>query len=459
MTACVWRSSLVSIVTLIVCVATNAQPANEQPTITQQPSWKTSFPAAIEWVEPIAPASNALLVALRDGRVRLLRTSDGRTLLDLPDDAVPGVRYAGAVAGRAYLYDARSVFCIAVDSPPDASSADRPRVVWSRTIIAPRVRTNDSDPEFQTRLVAAAATPDGVLTVDSEGVVLLLAGCDGATRWDATCPRSRTVRVLTAASSAVVYIEGGPRPGCLLIELGMPTPQSRWVELPALRVLHARLSRDALAIAATDRMVVVDANAGTISTHDYGASDATPSVMNSRIFCAAELLGEAPDAADSANSRAPSPFLCVAGRDFLCYDMASGKIARRQRVSELVTPWRDLSASAGRVLLVSENSVCLVSLSPSPIAYALPLPETARVADARLNDARIHVLAECRPLTPNAPPAHVLCIYRITESAPGLTTPVQTLADAPQDPIAIRWTANRVLLIARDRIAAYTLGD
>jgi len=180
------------------------------------PAWTWTAPADIEWVEPV-PTHALLLVATAAGQVYVL---DARSRADRrapPLAARPGVVYAGAAPehGLACCHDRLSVYAIELESPA--------RLRWQvdawQVGEADAPQAQRGDPEDLRRLLAAQATPDGVLIVRDDGRVGSLELRSGTLLWQHRLGNLTDVQIRVAGRHAALLWRRGPEIGAELVDL------------------------------------------------------------------------------------------------------------------------------------------------------------------------------------------------------------------------------------------------
>ena len=153
-----------------------------------KPDWVRSFERGVEWCAPVGGEPVVtLLVCTKDARVDLIDLKTGRSRLAEPIRVQPGMRFAGATGNVAYCYSVSQVYAFQVERNYQAKVA-KAGLLW-RVAAAPKAQTA-GDPEFLTRIVAAKATPMGVLVVRSDGRVAELLQKNGNVRWRYKLPKS-----------------------------------------------------------------------------------------------------------------------------------------------------------------------------------------------------------------------------------------------------------------------------
>ena len=207
-------------VLLLIKLLLLASPAVAQSLATVlNPDWDRTFARGIEWCAPVGgePAT-ALFVCTKDAQLDLFDLKTGETGFAEPISTQPGTRFAGESAGVAYCYGPSRVYAVLLPRrdrkrAATTESSDQPKrqqlgLLW-QVAAAPQSQT-EGDPEFLTRLVAAKATPGGVLIVRSDGRVAELRRKDGSARWQHKLPKiaSCTLHVRNAGA-ALLWKHGG----------------------------------------------------------------------------------------------------------------------------------------------------------------------------------------------------------------------------------------------------------
>lgn len=215
-------------------ITTNAAPALPDPDRTPLlppvfPTWTYTAPRGIEWFRVLRPASDdgkarsarapsapaphiepTVVLADASGAVSLLDLGSGRSLWPSAVRRRPGTRLAdppltsGAAPRNSdaappvsnpgvCVFDRESTSVIDLQTGALRWSVGGPSYApaWER----------DEDPEFLTRIVAAAAVDGAVFVVRDDGAAALLDDADGRPRW--------TLRVPARADYSVLVREGG----------------------------------------------------------------------------------------------------------------------------------------------------------------------------------------------------------------------------------------------------------
>jgi len=229
------------------------------------PRWTCCLPAGIEWCAATGGgADSRLLVCDKQARLHLLDLEAGAELFAEPVDVQPGTRFAGRSADVAYCFGRSEVVALRVGPGGDGLTV-QPGVLW-RAAAAPAAET-PGDPEFLTRLVAAGATPAGVLVVRSDGRIAELNRDDGAVRWRQRLPPiSACALHVRGATAALLWQRGGQ---CIVafVKLQGGAPAVRRTALERSRPIWSGLADEGLVALWPDSFALVPPD-GEPTFHD-----------------------------------------------------------------------------------------------------------------------------------------------------------------------------------------------
>jgi hypothetical protein len=188
-----------------------------------KPVWTHSFERGVEWCAPVGgPPATGLLVCTKDARLDLIGLQIGQSLLVEAIPVQPGTQFAGATGNVAYGYGHTQV-CAFLVSSDDRSPGQSPRLLW-QVAAAPKAQTQ-GDPEFLTRVIAAAATPNGVMIVRSDGQVAELCRADASVRWQHGLPGFSACKLHVCDTTAVLLWKDGEALRVAFFDLSAKEPQ------------------------------------------------------------------------------------------------------------------------------------------------------------------------------------------------------------------------------------------
>ncbi len=165
------------IIQLAWCAAFLAAFSADPPQI--EPSWRCRAAADLLWLElDPAPGSQRAIALDATGGATVLNLRSGAAIAELR--LTTGARVAGWTENQVLLFDRHSVAAIRVDT-----AASQPTAALDWSIGAPPAPQpdRDADPEFTTRLIAAAVARGLVLALRSDGELAAYDTRDGALRW------------------------------------------------------------------------------------------------------------------------------------------------------------------------------------------------------------------------------------------------------------------------------------
>jgi hypothetical protein len=179
--------------------------------------WRLKVGTGVEWAECVEGEGRTwIIVCSRDARVYTLDAATGEVSGE-PVAAGPGLRFAGARSGTAYLFDRYVVYALDLDGSPG-------RLRWRCGSWPPTGDVGD-DPEFLTPIVAAGACAEGVVAVRSDGRLALLHERTGTPRWQRQVgPLNYCHLLLGPITGVVLHRAGGRTVGVVLRPLVQPLP-------------------------------------------------------------------------------------------------------------------------------------------------------------------------------------------------------------------------------------------
>lgn len=188
-----------------------------------KPVWTYSFERGIEWCTPVGgPPATGLLVCTKNARLDLIDLQTGESLLVEAIPVQPGTQFAGATGNVAYGYGHTQVSAFLVRSD-DKLPGEGPRLLW-QVAAAPKAQTQ-GDPEFLTRVIAAHATPTGVMIVRSDGQVAELCRADASVRWQHRLPGFSACKLHVCDTTAALLWKDGDALRVAFFDLSAKKPQ------------------------------------------------------------------------------------------------------------------------------------------------------------------------------------------------------------------------------------------
>ncbi len=324
-----------------------------------EPQWTWDHSLPFSWVEA---AGEHLLIADTSGAVLLLDGATGRPLWETPVALTPGARPAdrwldepGAAATRPATPEAPLYFCDSFSI--SAVDRDGGRLLWRMGEWPSLGQRQRVDPEVLPRILAAHATPNGVLALRDDGAMGLLNAADGSLRWR---------RELGPASQAELHVRGGcawllwrgdGRARATRLPLDSPPEEERpRIDLGEVLPIWSRVIADgSLLLVWTDRIAALSAG---LEMRDF--KDAPEAAIQQRGI---ELA-----------LPAAVPILLVAdvARGVHAYDVLTGRALWRSRPSDVPerTPWTALAADATRAAAIAPDALAVYAASDGKQEYA-----------------------------------------------------------------------------------------
>ena len=272
-----------------------------------KPDWDLTIDRGVEWCAPVdGDPATALLICTKDSRLDLVDVETGRSRLASPVHVQLGTRFAGESERVPFCYGPTFVYAIRA-TPGAGDNRENAGVLW-RVAAAPDGQT-EGDPEFMTRLVAAHATPRGVIIVRSDGRVAELAREDGAVLWRRELgdvangtlhANGETVALLWkqgAAANAAFFDLSQKEPAPDLVEFDTPPIWSELTDVGLIAVWKNRV-----AVAAPNRPV---------EWLEMPASSEPASAASIAVY----IAGDQDDAKRETNDASPGVILFVANPD------------------------------------------------------------------------------------------------------------------------------------------------
>ena len=352
------------------CAFAQAQPTE------LRPDWDRAIERGIEWCAPVGvePASGLLLCA-KDARVDLVDIETGQSRLTKAIPVQPGTRFAGAQGEVAYGYGVSRIYAFLVERPGKTNELT-PGLLWS-VVGAPQEDT-PGDPEFMTRIIAAQATPNGVLVVRSDGRVAELLGGDGRVRWQHRLPEIRQCRLHVQGTSAALFWKEGCELNVAFLNLQADEPEAKLVTVKGSPPIWTTLVGDKL-------VAVWPKQSGVISSDGSRRSE----TLDPRCWATTQTVAVYVDPAQSARETEglPASSLLLVGSDLICvYDLSSG-LLRTPSECDLRTPIQPEEICLR--LCLSGDLVLCTGMSSFRVAGVLPSIET--LAEHKLEGLAIDV--------------------------------------------------------------------
>jgi len=191
-------------------LAAQASTACQEP-VALDPIWARAVEPGVEWCAAVGgePAT-ALLVCSKKAQLSLISLIDlqtGRERFAEPIAVQPGVQFADETRHVAHAYGPSQVYAFLVDGANEAKG-EKLGLLW-QVAGAPAAQT-EGDPEFLTRVIAAKATPSGVMVVRSDGRVAELRRSDGSAPWRHKVPAIANCKLhVQGALAALLWKHGG----------------------------------------------------------------------------------------------------------------------------------------------------------------------------------------------------------------------------------------------------------
>jgi len=416
------------------------------------PAWSASFPEVIEWVQVVGPPSEpALLVATAVGHLHLVEPGTGKALLPAPLAAGRGVRPAdadGAPADTMYCFDRHALYALRVTPPAG--------VKW-QSGQAPKTDDYPGDPEQLRRRVGAAATPEGLLVVDSDGGVRLLDASDGRERWRVDVGPLRTARLLVSGPAAVILAGTADRLRAIFLDLSKTPPVAAATAVPGGWPIWCRL---------TDHQLILLTPPQVFIQPHHGPPRAF-SLEVSRVRAAATALYEPTSypatmpASAPCNEAPDGPRLIVAGGPHLhAYDLSSGRCVWSQHVAVGQTSdVESVGLRGDQFVAVYGEGVIVGSVLTGRIDARWDAPLAARLVSWELRDKQLWVLF--RDAADTGAPLRLVRVRLTMQPESG---PTESTADVDlfslashAAPRATLWTEEYVVLVETSALHAFRL--
>jgi len=429
-----------------------------------KPDWDRAIERGVEWCAPVGvePASG-LLLCTKDARVDLIDLETGRSRVTAAIPVQPGTQFAGAEGAVAYGYGVSRIYAF-LGKRSGKTKDLRPGLFWS-VVGAPQEDTQ-GDPEFMTRIIAAQATPNGVLVVRSDGRVAELIGGDGRVRWQNRLPEIRQCRLHVQDTSAALFWKEGCELNVAFFDLRADEPEAKLVKVKGSPPIWTTLVGERL-------LAVWPKQFGVISSD--GSRWFEP--LDPRCWATTQTVAVYVDPTQPTREAEGSPAspLLLVGSDLICvYDLSSG-LLRTPSECGLRTPIKPEDICL--TLRLSGDLVLCTGMSCLRVARLLPSIET--VAEHRLEGLAIDVgvhrdcayglfwdmsdrfqrgSAEFRP--------HLVLVKTAMKLPSAISTAETRLSDArefilEEGESAVYsqtfWIGERLLIVDDRRIRAYTL--
>lgn len=181
------------------------------------PLWQRDLGAGVEWVT-LAPAQRpvAALALSHAGELRFLDTRTGAETARCAIE--PGARFAGASEGVAYFASRSRVTAISLNAEMER---------WTAEVALNSPELEADDPEYLLRIVAARATPDGVVLARSDGALAELSRVGGSVRWRGSLGKAREAEIKGAHGLSALMWRSGPATRVALLDTCMTPPRRR----------------------------------------------------------------------------------------------------------------------------------------------------------------------------------------------------------------------------------------
>ena len=231
----------IGFILVVICVASllPLRAAAAPPVL--EPEWDWEPAQGVEWIEQPHPGRSELLADTREGRLHLFDLQSGRDLLPQPIVTRPGLRPVSAAAtssgqpesssvstvealepkNLAYCFDRFTVLAIRLGPEPGLAW----RVgTWCEGLAEPTppgadpAQSFQGDPEQLRQLLAAGATPWGVMVVRDDGRFGLLNWADGLVLWERKVGPMAAARLLVRGADAALISQSGPEVQSLAID-------------------------------------------------------------------------------------------------------------------------------------------------------------------------------------------------------------------------------------------------
>ena len=128
-------------------------------------------------------------------------------------------------------------------------------LLWS--IVAAPAAETAGDPEFMVRIIAARATPDGVLIVRSDGRMAELSRGEGVVRWRAKLPAMSYYRLHVQGHIAALLWKSGDGFSVGFVDLAETSPRVEIVGVERTPPIRSRLCGSVLVVVWPERVGIV----------------------------------------------------------------------------------------------------------------------------------------------------------------------------------------------------------
>jgi hypothetical protein len=328
-----------------------------------RPDWDRTIERGIEWCASVGvEPAGSLLLCTKDARVDLIDIETGRSRLTAAIPVQSGTRFAGAQREIAYGFGVSRIYALQVERS-DKTKDLTPGLLWN-VVGAPQEDT-EGDPEFMTRIIAAQATPSGVLVVRSDGRVAELLAVDGRVRWQHRLPEIGQCRLHVQGTSAALFWKAACKLNVAFLDLQADEPEAKLVTVKGSPPIWTALVREKL-------VAVWPKQFGVISSDGSRRFQSLDPRCWATTQTVAVYVDPGPPAQEAQDSPA-SPLLLV-GSDLICvYDLSSG-VLRTPGECSLRTPIQPEEICLR--LCLSGDLVLCTGMSSFRVAGMLPRIET-----------------------------------------------------------------------------------
>jgi hypothetical protein len=279
-----------------------------------KPDWDRAIERGIEWCAPVGvePASS-LLLCTNDARVDLIDIETGQSRLTRAIPVQPGTRFVGALGDVAYGYGVSRIYAFLVERS-DKTKDLTPGLLWN-VVGAPQEDTK-GDPEFMTRIIAAQATPNGVLVVRSDGRVAELLAADGRVRWQHRLPEIRQGQLHVQGANAALFWKAACELNVAFFDLQADEPEAKLLIVKGSPPIWTTLVGEKL-VAVWPKQFGVFSSDGSRRFQS----------LDPRCWATTQTVAVYVDPAQPAGAAQGSPAspLLLVGSDLTCvYDLSSG---------------------------------------------------------------------------------------------------------------------------------------
>jgi hypothetical protein len=202
--------------------AAPASTACQEP-VTVNPIWTRTVESGVEWCAPVGgePAT-VLLVCSKKAQLSFIDLRDGESRWPEPVAVQPGVQFAGETHHVGYACGPSQVYAFR-SGGVNEEGGGRSGLLW-QVAGAPAAHTV-GDPEFLTRIVAAQATPNGVMIVRSDGRVAELRRKNGSAPWTHKVPAIANCRLHVHGDFAALLSKRGEAFSVMFYDLRPDPPR------------------------------------------------------------------------------------------------------------------------------------------------------------------------------------------------------------------------------------------